>query len=62
MKEKFEAIEEKLKLFVEDGEDNNFRSDIYSLNSDVNSLYSDLVNSYPEIPDVLSPLDELQRD
>ncbi len=59
MKEKFEAIEEKLKLVVEDGEANNFRSNSYSLHSSVNSLHSDLVNSWPAIPDVPSPLDKL---
>ncbi|WP_149981244.1 hypothetical protein [Pseudoalteromonas rhizosphaerae] len=53
MKQTFDEIKEKLKQFVESGEDSYFSSSI-------NSLYSQLVNHFPEIPDVRYPFDELQ--
>lgn len=53
MKDSFDEVREKLKRFVEGGEDTYFSSAI-------NSLYYKLTNTHPAIPDVLYPLEELQ--
>ncbi len=52
MRETIERIREKLKSFVEDGDDSYF-------GTDVNSLHYQMVNSYPRIPDVKYVLEEL---
>lgn len=53
MRELFNDVRTKLKIFVEGGEDGYFSSAI-------NSLYYELTNSNPVIPDVLYVLGELQ--
>ncbi len=53
MKEAFEEVREKLRQFVEEGEDNHFSAAI-------SSLYYKLTTAYPSIPDVIDPLEQLQ--